>query len=149
MRARLLLVGLVCQSQADPPRSALLNLVLLLPQAAALAEIGGLEEELALGKKAALEAIEGLKMHSRQVKDEAAFTRQQAQEEHEVAMAQLKTEVWGDVLCGALEDLVKLGFDFGDGRVGCADGVCSKVFRAWRFVDYVYGGLVAGNAHMS
>lgn len=38
----------------------------------ALTEIQNLEEELAEGKKMALEAIEGLKMHSRDVRNSAA-----------------------------------------------------------------------------
>lgn len=53
----------------------------------ALTEIQNLEEELAAGKKAALEAIEGLKMHARDVRNSAA-----------ASFAKLEAEVSFDIM---------------------------------------------------
>ena len=56
-----------------------------------------LDGELSTGKAAALTAIERLKANARELREEAARMRQQAQEDHEEKMAVLNGEV-GDVI---------------------------------------------------
>lgn len=56
-----------------------------------------LDEELSTGKAAALTAIERLKANAKEMREEAAWMRKQAQEDHEGKMAVLNGEV-GDTI---------------------------------------------------
>lgn len=63
-------------------------------------EVKRLEGELSTGKAAALTAINRLNANAREMREEAAWMRQQAQEDHEGKMAELNGEVGGVMSLG-------------------------------------------------